>query len=124
METLILEATNQNPYICFDPANNKFEISGKSLPEDSGEFYSPIIEWIDQYIENPIEHTDFHIKMDYYNTASARYISRIVHTLDKMAKKHKVKIFWYYRAIDEDMESMGDEFYENTDLDFELVEIP
>jgi hypothetical protein len=123
METLIIETTIQTPYICFDPDNNKFEISGKSLPEDADEFYQPIVQWIDKYVENPAPKTDFHFKMDYYNTASSRYISRIVHTLDEMAKKNSVKIFWYYRSIDEDMESMGDEFYETTDLDFELVEI-
>ena len=39
-----------------------------------------------------------------------------------MAKKHEVKIFWYYREIDEDMLSMGEEYFEMTDLEFELVE--
>ena len=123
MNTLIIEATNQTPYICFDIENNKFEITGKSLPEDSDEFYKPIINWLTDYQNQASEKTFFHFKFDYFNTSSSRYISAIINILNELSKTHEVKVFWYYRQIDEDMQSMGEEYYENTQVEFELVEI-
>ena len=38
MEKLELANTEDTPYLLFDKENNKFEISGRSLPEDAFEF--------------------------------------------------------------------------------------
>ncbi|OQY04312.1 MAG: hypothetical protein B6I20_03320 [Bacteroidetes bacterium 4572_117] len=123
MNAQIIEPTIQTPYICFDPHNNKFEISGKSLPEDADEFYKPLIKWLENYKKNPNKETNFNIKLDYYNTSSARYINTIIKVLANLSLTHKVKIFWYYREIDEDMQLMGEGYSESTGVDFELVEI-
>ncbi len=123
MSALIVDATSETPRVHFDPENNLFEISSKSLPEDADEFYQPVVNWLENYKQKPNTKTNFNFKLDYFNTASARYVARIVRILDNMAKKHDVKIFWYYREIDEDMLSMGEEYFEMTDLEFELVEI-
>ena len=123
MNPLIIEATIQTPRVCFDPDNNIFEITYKSLPEDADEFFEPIIKWLESYREQPNESTNFYFKLDYYNTSSARNIASIIQILDVLSREHKVKIFWYYRQIDEDMQSMGEEYYETTQVEFELVEI-
>ena len=122
MRALIIDSTLETPRIHFDPDNNLFEISNKSLPEDADEFFKPVLNWLEIYRRKPNSKTNFIFKLDYFNTASARYIARIVKILDVMAKKHEVKIFWYYREIDEDMLSMGEEYFEMTNLEFELVE--
>jgi hypothetical protein len=121
MNTLIIDGTKETPRIHFDPGNNIFEMSSRSLPEDADEFYIPIIRWLENYIERPNSMTNFTFKLDYYNTASARYITRIVKILDKLGEEHDVKVYWYYREIDEDMQSMGEEYKEMTDIDFELI---
>lgn len=46
MEILNLKGTEDTPTILLDKKNGIFEISGRSLPEDSAEFYTPVIEWI------------------------------------------------------------------------------
>ncbi len=123
MNALIIEETIQTPHVCFDPDNNIFEIKNKSLPEDADVFYEPIIKWFERYCKQPNEQTDFYFKLDYYNTSSARNIAFIINLLDVLSQKHKVKIFWYYHQIDEDMQSMGEQYYETTQVDFELVKI-
>jgi hypothetical protein len=123
MSALIIDATQDTPRIHFDPKNNIFEISNKSLPEDANDFYRPVIDWLENYKRKPNKKTDFSFKLEYFNTASARYISQIITILDKMSKKYDVKINWYYQEIDEDMLALGEEFYEMTDVDFELIEI-
>ncbi len=41
METLRLEQTDDSPLVELDQESNRFEISGKSLPEDVMDFYNP-----------------------------------------------------------------------------------
>ena len=53
MEALIIEATDDTPKVVLDPANNVFEFSGKSLPEDVTTFYGPVLDWLDSYSESP-----------------------------------------------------------------------
>ena len=49
MEILDIRGTTDTPKVLFDPDNNIFEISGRSLPEDVITFYQPVIEWLDDY---------------------------------------------------------------------------
>jgi hypothetical protein len=121
MNTLIIDDTKETPRVHFDPGNNIFEISSRSLPEDADEFYIPVIKWLEDYSEKPNPVTNFTFKLDYYNTASARYVTRIVKILDKLGKTYDVKVYWYYREIDEDMQAMGEEYGEMTEIDFELI---
>ena len=53
MEILNLEGTEDTPKIILDKKNGIFEISGRSLPEDSAEFYRPVLEWIEKYSSDP-----------------------------------------------------------------------
>ena len=122
MNALIVDDTKETPRIHFDPSNNIFEISSRSLPEDADEFYIPVIKWLENYIEKPNPKTNFTFKLDYYNTASARYITKMVKILDDLGANNDVKVYWYYREIDEDMEAMGEEYNEMTDIDIELIE--
>ena len=122
MNALIVDDTKETPRVHFDPANNIFEISSRSLPEDADEFYVPVIKWLENYAEKPNPKTNFTFKLDYYNTASARYITKMVKLLDELGSNNDVKVYWYYREIDEDMEAMGEEYNEMTDIDIELIE--
>lgn len=121
MNALIIDDTKETPRVHFDPANNIFEISSRSLPEDADEFYIPVIKWLENYAQKPNPKTNFTFKFDYYNTASARYITRMVKILDELGANNEVKVYWYYREIDEDMEAMGEEYNEMTDIDIELI---
>ncbi|MBN2757423.1 MAG: DUF1987 domain-containing protein [Bacteroidales bacterium] len=121
MNALIIDSTKETPQIHFDPKNNIFEISNRSLPEDADEFYIPVIKWLQNYSQKPNSITNLTFKLEYFNTASARYITKIINILDGMSLKNTVNIYWYYREIDEDMQSMGEEYNEITNLNIELI---
>ena len=59
MEALIIKETNDTPAITFDKENNRFEIKGKSLPENVNSFYEPVLKWLEQYFENPNPKTEY-----------------------------------------------------------------
>ena len=45
MEKFVIKETAKTPSINFDPEHGLFEIKGKSIPENSIEFYSPLLEF-------------------------------------------------------------------------------
>ena len=114
MDILHLEGTEDTPKIILDKNNGIFEISGRSLPEDSAEFYKPVLEWIGNYSKAPNVATPFAFKLEYFNTSSSKLILDVLSDLEDIKG---MKIDWYYHEDDEDMEEAGKEFSE-------LVEIP
>jgi len=49
-------------------ATGKLTFSGRSFPEDSQEFFSPIMEWLDVYKSNPGFKTLAHFDISYFPT--------------------------------------------------------
>lgn len=117
MEVINLEGTEDTPKIILDRNNGIFEISGRSLPEDSAEFYQPILDWLDDYGSSPNPETNFIFKLEYFNTASSKLILDI---LSKLESIENTKVSWYYHEDDEDMEEAGSEFSELVEVPFEL----
>ncbi|MBP1669749.1 MAG: hypothetical protein H6Q21_2115 [Bacteroidetes bacterium] len=122
MEPLDIKATNDTPRVLFDPDNNLFEISGRSLPEDVVTFYQPVLDWLDEYTRTPLKKTDFVFKYIYFNTATSKLVQDILTRLEHLQEKgSEVKVSWYYEQDDEDMLDLGIEFKENVDIAFEIV---
>lgn len=117
MEILNLEGTEDTPKIILDKKNGIFEISGRSLPEDSAEFYKPVLEWIGAYAGDPNPSTDFTFKLEYFNTASSKLILDVLSALEDIKG---MKIMWYFHDDDEDMEEAGEEFSELVEIPFEF----
>ena len=117
LQVINLEGTEDTPKIILDKESALFEISGRSLPEDSSEFYQPILNWIKEYKASPLELTTFVFQLEYFNTSSSKLILDIMSALEDI---EGVKIVWYYYEDDEDMEEAGTEFSELVDLKFEF----
>jgi SiaC family regulatory phosphoprotein len=116
MEILHLEGTEDTPKIILDKSNKIFEISGRSLPEDSAGFYKPVLEWIGDYSKQPNPATEFAFKLEYFNTSSSKLILDVLSDLEDIKG---MKIDWYYHEDDEDMEEAGKEFSELVEIPFE-----
>lgn len=123
MEPLDIKATNDTPKVLFDPETGVFEISGRSLPEDVVSFYQPVIDWLDEYGENANDETEFVFKYIYFNTATSKLVQDILIKLEQIKEAGKeVRVIWYYEEDDEDMLDLGEEFSENVDIPFEIIE--
>jgi len=125
MEIIFHEGESHLPRVILDKENNKFEISGHSLPEDVNAFYTPILNWLDEYIQSPNENTEVTIKMVYFNTASSKMLYDVMDKLYTLYEKgNKVKVLWYYADDDEEMEEAGKEFEDMVDIPFEFISYP
>lgn len=122
MEVIKIVGTDDTPSVTLDVANEIFEISGRSLPEDVAVFYEPILDWIDRYSEEATGKTVFNFKLVYFNTASSKMILDILLKLEEMHEAGKdVLIKWHYPEDDEDMEEAGEEYADIVDVPFEQI---
>ena len=119
MEALKIEATVDTPCINFDPENNLFEITGKSYPEDTKEFYQVVLDWMDAYVSSPNSKTNFVFKLKYFNSSSYKPIFDILGKLEAIKNKNNdVKVEWHYKTGDSDMLEAGEEFADLFDIPF------
>jgi hypothetical protein len=65
MEPIIIEGTPKTPTVKFDSAQGIFEIKGRSIPENSVEFYKPLVDWLESYKEAPLPKTVVNIRLEY-----------------------------------------------------------
>lgn len=106
------EPTPRTPHISFDPSSGNFEIKGKSVPENPIGFYSPVISWLEKYMESPASLTTIKVQLEYFNTSSSKYLVDILKKLDFIYKEKKgdVVINWLYEKYDDDMLETGEDF--------------
>jgi hypothetical protein len=122
MKPLIIQEETSTPKVVLDSDNNKFEISGNSLPEDVMSFYMPIFNWLDEYKKQPNARTEFVFRLSYFNSASAKIILDVLNSLEEIATTGKpVEIRWHYMEIDEDMLATGKEFESMLKMPFTYI---
>jgi hypothetical protein len=124
MESLSIEGTNKTPSVNLNPETGVIEIKGRSIPENSIEFYRPIVEWLDQYAKNPNKKTIVNVQLEYFNTSSSKCILDIFKKLESLKKaRNEVVINWYYEEDDEDMLESGEDYESIIRVPFKMIEI-
>ncbi len=121
LKPIIIEKTDNTPEIIFDNENNVFHIKGSSIIENAHEFYSPIINWIKNYILNPNTKTNLFLDLYYLNSSSTLQIMKIFFLLEELKNKgYEVKVVWLHEIVDELSKERGEELKFAVDLDFEI----
>lgn len=125
MSDFVLKASTKTPEINFNGETGLLELSGRSIPEISNEFYQPVIEWVDAYGKNPQVETVVHAKFEYFNTSSSKQILDIFKKLDNLHAngKSNVKVKWFIAEDDEAMEEAGEEYRMLLNMPFEIVPV-
>jgi len=122
MEVINIKGTEDTPSVILDKDNGRFEISGRSLPEDVNMFFEPIMDWIDEYAEDPLDTTVFDFKLEYFNTASSKVILDIFLKLEEIVESDKeVLVKWHYHEDEEDMLEAGEEYADIVEIPFEYI---
>jgi hypothetical protein len=122
MEVIKIVGTDDTPSVTLDVANEIFEVSGRSLPEDVAAFYEPILDWIERYSEEASGKTVFNFKLVYFNTASSKMLLDILLKLEEMYESGKeVLVRWHFPDDDEDMQEAGEEYADIVEVPFEQI---
>jgi hypothetical protein len=125
MDPLIIEESIKTPTISFDSGSGILEIKGKSIPENSLEFYKPVFDWLDRYAATPAKNTEFRVQLEYFNTSSSKCLLDLFRKLEATAVsgKSNIKVSWFYETDDEDMMEAGDDYQALVKIPFELIRV-
>ena len=124
MENILREGSAKTPSVSFNSASGVLELKGRSIPENSVEFYKPLNEWIDSYGAKPCSETVVDIKLEYFNTSSSKCILDLFKKLEYISKQGSVVyVNWYFEQDDEDMEEAGEDYQAIIKLPFKMIEV-
>lgn len=124
MELINIEGTPKTPTVSMDPNSGVVEIKGRSIPENSIEFYKPLVDWLDEYAKSPASKTVVNIRLEYFNTASSKCILDVFKKLEVLKKNSAdVIINWYYEEDDEDMLEAGEDYESIIKVPFKMIQI-
>ncbi|MBP8848940.1 MAG: DUF1987 domain-containing protein [Breznakibacter sp.] len=124
MEIIVRDGTPKTPSVRLDGTTGIIEVKGRSIPENSVEFYKPLIDWLEKYGAAPCANTVVNIQLEYFNTSSSKCILDIFKKLELINKKgNPVEINWYYEEDDEDMFEAGEDYQSIISLNFKMIEL-
>ena len=124
MAELTITPTPKTPSITFDSAGGMLEIKGRSIPENSVEFYKPVMDKLDEYAATPQSKTTVNIQLEYFNTSSSKCLLDIFKKLEQIHKKgNPVVINWLFEEDDEDMQEAGEDYQAIIQIPFQISQM-
>ena len=123
MDLLNYKGTETTPSINFNPENGKLIIEGNSIPNDAEEFFTPILSWLEEYVNTTKVKTTLIIKLHYFNVSSSKRILYMFYKLNELLKYNKpVVIKWYYSEDEDEMFEVGQDFAFMVNVPFHFIE--
>ncbi len=124
MENLVVQPTLNTPLIDFDAGSGRLLLKGRSIPEDPGDFYEHILEWLGKYFSSTQQDTLMEFQVEYANSGSTKYILEVLKDLQRHSSQGKnIKVVWCFEEDDESIEELGELYRSSVDLPWEMKEI-
>jgi hypothetical protein len=98
---LLIEPTHKTPLIDFNHLTGELIMSGKSIPENAAGLYENVLKWVTEYIQGARQTTNLRLSMEYFNTASTIWITKIVKVLCSINKPECTLLIHLYFDIEE-----------------------
>jgi len=124
LKQLVIKGTDTTPTVNFDCHSGLLEITGRSLPEDSEEFFKPLLEWVNEYANAPQPETTVNINFVYIKSSSFKIMYDMFKVLEKVhANGNPVAINWYYEEDDDEIREMGTDYSAVINMPFTIIEL-
>lgn len=122
----VVEGRN-TPKVDFDPGTGKFELSGKSYPENSERFFRGPLLWLRKYAEEgEVRDIEVKLQFEFISSASVICVLQLLKVMDTMKTKgFNIKVQWFAQDDDEDIKITGEDLESlSGDLVFEYITEP
>lgn len=126
MTNLVIEKTYSTPYINFDSDTGKLMISGESFPENASRFYTPVVQWVRDFVETmDAQKVEVNIEIVYFNSSTSKVLLNIFGILEEAVENGKdITVNWKCNKENESAIECGEEFKEDLEkLSFNIVVI-
>jgi hypothetical protein len=124
MNSKIVDKSPSTPGIIFETDKGYLLIEGRSIPENPGEFYEPMIDWVKKYFKENGKPLNIDFKLEYINSGSSKYILSLFKSINTYCDQGgECQVNWHYEEDDEAVQELG-EHYKNSfeHIPFNLVE--
>jgi hypothetical protein len=124
MENLRIEKTRSTPEVFFDSATGILTLCGESYPENSFEFYQPILAWVSEFLATHEGPTIFNIELSYLNTGSTKCMMDLLDLFEDAFKTgRKITVNWHCDPENDRAMEAAEEFQEEVTVPFSIVSI-
>jgi hypothetical protein len=125
MDDIVIKGTSETPTIEFNSKEGYLLIKGRSIPENSIEFYDPLLKVLERYNDRPSPFTKVDFQLEYFNTSSSKCILDILKQLQNIHLGNaEVAINWYYEEDDDEILEIGEDYSNIINVPFNLKMIP
>lgn len=119
-----IEATQYTPAIAMN-TSGEMSLIGKSYPENTFDFYKPILQWLKDFLSNE-DNSELNatFEITYFNSSSSKIFFDIFDLFDEFSDNVTVNVVWRYEEENEFALEAGEDFIEDfPDMNIKLVEI-
>ena len=122
MENLYIKATKNTPEINLNFNESLLEFKGKSFSENTFEFYKPVEDWIDRFLEEGSnKKISINFDLNYLNSSSIKYYFDLFEKMEEEVVNNNkyIEVIWLYHEDDDMTMETGEEFkedYENLNI--------
>lgn len=122
MNVLNIEGSQSTPSIFADWDQGRLTMQGDSYPENSFEFFAPVIDWIERYLKEAAAPFSLELRLVYMNTSSVKAMMDIFDLLEEAhGKDRQVSVNWFYDPRNERVVDLADEFREDCTFPFVIA---
>ncbi len=117
-----IKPTKVTPFCQLDMSKKRLDFKGRSSPESSIKFYTPIMRRVDRTFKNGNNMLTANFWFEYFNTSSSKCIYDLLKQLASYKQKGaEIVINWYYEEDDLDMKEAGEDYEDILGIDFNYV---
>lgn len=112
------------PTVNFNAETGVCELAGESYLEETVEFYTPLLKWLEEYTTVEKRPLTFNFKLTYFNTSSSKRILDIMLMLKEYEENGGAVVAnWFIEDDDSDMEDEVEDFKIASDLDIKIINV-
>lgn len=119
MNDLHIPGSQSTPHVTANFVQGRLFMGGDSYPENSFEFFTPVIHWIEKFLSNQSAPLCLELGLVYMNTSSVKAMMDIFDLLESAhGKGRAVRVDWFYDAQNERVKELAEEFREDYTFPF------
>lgn len=118
---LSLQASQSTPAVETDYEQGIMTMRGDSYPENSFEFFGPVLDWVEQFLAMEDRPLRLELHVVYMNTSSVKAMMDLFDLLEAAHREGKsVAVTWTYDPRNERVIEMVEEFKEDCTFPFTI----